>query len=296
MSIERAASRLAAGEYVESINGVKLHFKVSGSGPVCILQTPGWGPEVAMYRELSGFEDVFTMVYLDTRGSGGSERPHDSTFTFENLAADVDELRKFLRADRVVAMGHSFAGVLTLEYALRYPQATSGLVLIDAVVAEVEEAQVDRRKRIAKMEGHPWLPDAMEALGAYLNGYVPGSDEEFARLVARILPLYFVDQSIMQRFSQEVTEAVWSHDAYRGSLNLKLHDLRPRLDEIEAPAVIAVGSEDFICGPIQAQWLHGGLKNSVVVEIDGVGHFPWLEASDEFFSRTKRNLKELAIL
>lgn len=295
MSIQQAATRLAAGEYVESINGVKLHFKVSGSGPVCILQTPGWGPEIAMYRGLSGFEDVFTMVYLDTRGSGGSERSHDSTFTFENLAADVDELRRFLGVDRVVAMGHSFAGVLSLEYALRYPEAVAGLVLIDAVVAEVEEAQVDRRERIAKMEGHPWLPDAMEALGGLLNGYVPASDDEFARLAARILPLYFVDQSIMQRFRQGMAEAVWSHDAYRGSLNLELHDLRPRLDEIEAPAVIAVGSEDFICGPIQSQWLHGGLKNSVVVEIDGVGHFPWLEAADEFFSRMKRNLKKLAM-
>jgi pimeloyl-ACP methyl ester carboxylesterase len=163
------------------------------------------------------------------------------------------------------------------------------------VVAEVEEAQIDRRKRIAKMEGQPWLPDAMEVLGGLLNGYVPASDGEFARLAARILPPYFVDQSIMQRFRQGMAGAVWSHDAYRGSLNLELHDLRPRLDEIEAPAVIVVGSEDFICGPIQSQWLHAGLKNSVVVEIDGVGHFPWLEAPDEFFSRTKRKLKELTI-
>jgi proline iminopeptidase len=297
MSIQETATLSSAGEYLEELNGVKLRFRVSGSGPVCILQTPGWGPEIAAYRELAGFEDTFTMVYLDTRGSGGSERPDDSTFTFENFAADVDGVRRFLGADQVVAMGHSFAGVLCIEYTLRYPRSVAGLILLDAVVAEVPEAQRDRQQRIDKMRGEPWLPDAIDALETIMGGYVPTSDEEFASFVGRFLPPYFVDQSICARFQEGLAAAVWSHDAYRGSLNLEMFelDLRPRLREIDAPALVVVGSADFICGPIQSQWAHENLRNSVLMEVQGVGHFPWLEAPHEFFSRAKKELRDLGI-
>lgn len=292
--------RRSATEHLETINGVKLRFKVAGTGPICIFQTPGWGPEIGLYQGLSGFEDSFTMVYLDTRGSGGSERPDDSTFTYQNFAADVDGLRRFLGADEIFTMGHSFGGVLCLEHALRYPRSVAGMVLIDAVVAEVEEVQLDRQQRIEKMQGEAWFGDAMEAFGTVTGGHIPQSDEEFGDLARRILPLYFVDQTARLRFQGEATKAVWSHDAYRGSLNLggrhELDDLRPRLDEIDASALIFVGSEDFICGPIQSRWLNDGLKNSMLVEIKGTGHFPWLEKPEQFFSEAKNGLMDLGIV
>ena len=290
-------SALPAGEYLESVDGVKLRFRVAGTGPVCILQTPGWGPEIGCYHGLAGFEDALTMVYLDTRGTGGSERPEDATITYENLAADVDALRELLGAEKVVAMGHSFGGVLSIEYALRYPGSVAGLVLIDAVVAEVDEAQLDRQQHLERRLGEPWFADATEALGGLMSGQVaPTSDEEFAALVDRILPPYFINQSTLERFRHDVRDAVWSHDAFRASANLALEDLRPRLGDVDAPAVVVVGSDDFICGPLQARWLHESLPSSILVEIAGVGHFPWLEAPAEFFTRTKGALEDLGLV
>ena len=51
--------------------------------------------------------------------------------TWENLTADADALRQTLGFDQWAVLGHSFGGNVALEYALRYPQNLSHLVLMD---------------------------------------------------------------------------------------------------------------------------------------------------------------------
>jgi proline iminopeptidase len=51
--------------------------------------------------------------------------------TWENLTADADALRQKLGFDRWAVLGHSFGGQVALEYALRYPDRLSHLVLLD---------------------------------------------------------------------------------------------------------------------------------------------------------------------
>ena len=51
--------------------------------------------------------------------------------TLENLTADADALRQTLGFDKWAVLGHSFGGHVALEYALRYPQSLSHLILMD---------------------------------------------------------------------------------------------------------------------------------------------------------------------
>jgi proline iminopeptidase len=51
--------------------------------------------------------------------------------TWENLTADADTLRKSLGFDKWAVLGHSFGGKVALEYALRYPNSLSHLILLD---------------------------------------------------------------------------------------------------------------------------------------------------------------------
>src|SRR5262249_21229902 len=50
--------------------------------------------------------------------------------TWENLTADADALRESLGFDRWAVLGHSFGGKVALEYALRYPNSLSHLILL----------------------------------------------------------------------------------------------------------------------------------------------------------------------
>jgi len=51
--------------------------------------------------------------------------------TWENLTADADALRGTLGYDKWAVVGHSFGGHVALEYALRYREHVSHLVLLD---------------------------------------------------------------------------------------------------------------------------------------------------------------------
>lgn len=45
--------------------------------------------------------------------------------------ADFEALRRSLGVDTWVLLGHSFGGLLAVEYARRHPEATSGLILVE---------------------------------------------------------------------------------------------------------------------------------------------------------------------
>lgn len=37
-------NKLSKGDHFANINGVRLHYYVSGKGPVCLCPSPGWDP------------------------------------------------------------------------------------------------------------------------------------------------------------------------------------------------------------------------------------------------------------
>jgi proline iminopeptidase len=51
--------------------------------------------------------------------------------TMDNLTADADALRQALGYDQWAVLGQSFGGNVALEYALRYPQRLSRLILMN---------------------------------------------------------------------------------------------------------------------------------------------------------------------
>ena len=77
------------------------------------------------------FADQFTLVFYDHRCNGRSMGVPVSSMTWENLTADADALRERSGFERWAVLGHSFGGHVALEYALRYPDRVSHLVLLD---------------------------------------------------------------------------------------------------------------------------------------------------------------------
>src|SRR5258706_8584883 len=65
---ERRGNGLTNGEFTFQINGIKMWYKVSGTGPVCLMPSPAWCISSDMYiKTLKPMEKIFTMVYLDSR-------------------------------------------------------------------------------------------------------------------------------------------------------------------------------------------------------------------------------------
>jgi proline iminopeptidase len=75
------------------------------------------------------------MYYYDQLGVGNSDIPDDpSLWTLERYTEEVEEVRSGLGLDHFVLFvlfGHSWGGILAIEYALKYQQHLRALVISD---------------------------------------------------------------------------------------------------------------------------------------------------------------------
>lgn len=72
-----------------------------------------------------------TVVTLDQRGHGLSDKP-DSGYGFDDVTADVHAVIDAMSWDeRPVVAGQSWGGSVVLQFAARFPEASSGIVLVD---------------------------------------------------------------------------------------------------------------------------------------------------------------------
>jgi proline iminopeptidase len=174
-------------------------------------------------------------------------------------------------------LGYSFGGFIALEYALRYPEHLTQLILLDTAptLDYGEEIEANAKRKGATQE-------QLEALEASAEDEV-----ESLRLWKLIEPLYFhtYDADLAERVMGKTVISVEAEEA--GDAIIEDWDLTPRLGEISAPTLIVVGKDDFICPPSQAKIMHEGIPNSELVVFEESGHFAHVEEPEAFFEAVR---------
>lgn len=272
---------LAAGEIVV-INGVSIWYRLAGEGLTLIAQCPGWGAGSAfLQRTLTPLEEHFRILYYDTRGSGLSERPKDSTdISIGHMVRDLEALTRHLGITRFSLLGNSHGALISLNYALKYPRHLSSLVLIAPQLGQYE-VRADARRNIPKLQNEPKYQAAVREWRA---AHSPKTDEEFGGWFKRVFPLYFYDPDIGDSYWGQMQLDVIARETCRAvsASNLR-YSVRNRLGKILVPTLVIVGKHDFITSPSQAQVIHEGIIDSEMITLENSGHFPWLEEPEKVF-------------
>lgn len=134
------ASGAARAQAVESrfadVNGVKLHYLISGKGdPVVLLH--GYAQTSRMWRPLMpGLANNHTVIAPDLRGFGESSTPADG-YSKKAMAQDIHALVKSLGYPRVRIVGHDIGLMVAYAYAAQYPSEVDRIVLMDAFLPGV---------------------------------------------------------------------------------------------------------------------------------------------------------------
>ena len=90
----------------------------------------------------------YRLVRYDARGCGLSDRPADAAlWTLPRYLTEVEEVRRGLGLDRMVLYGHSWGGMLAIEYALKHPRRLKGLVLSNVTASATEFGRAAARMR-----------------------------------------------------------------------------------------------------------------------------------------------------
>lgn len=270
------------------INAMELFMREIGAGhPILVLHG---GPDFHhgyLLPELDRLADAFHVVYYDQRGRGRSAagvRPED--VTIESDVEDVDRIRLRTGSERVAVLGHSWGGLLALEYAIRYPDRVSHLILLNTAPVSHDDMLMLRRELTARRE--PADLERMKVLAASDargRGDVE-TETEYNRL--HFKPALYraedVDEIVRRLLSSFTPETILlaraiEHRLYDQTWLREDYDLLPQLRELDVPAVVLHGDHDFI-PVVVAEHVTEAIPGARLRVLRRCGHFSFFEAPE----------------
>lgn len=220
----------------------------SGDGGLKVLLLhggPGFGHE---YFEC--FEDFLpqqgiTFYYYDQLGSAYSDQPADtSLWTLPRFVEEVEEVRQGLGLENFVLLGHSWGGILGIDYALKYQRHLRGLVIsnmtagISAYLKRTEALKAlispKNRARLAQLEAAKDYdnPDYERIM----------MEDAYPQMICRLKPW---PDPVMRAFghaNQVIYNQMQGKSEFLVTGNLKDWERWDRLHEIAVPT-LTIGAE-----------------------------------------------------
>ncbi len=252
------------------VRDVPLFVEVAGRGSPVALLHGGPGADHWSMRPLRRLADRHTTVFYDHRCNGRSGG-EVSSMTWENLTADADALRETLGFDRWAVLGHSFGGHVALEYALRYPDRVSHLVLL-GTAGEARWAR-DVAPGLLAARGFP--PEKVELVRRWFRGdFEPN---EMMRILMRIGPAYYSGSS-RSAVVRDLLRGGWRARTrpealiHAGRVLMPGWSVMDRLPELGVPTLVVAGVDDVLFPPDCQEQLAAAIPGARLELVEGAGH------------------------
>jgi proline iminopeptidase len=254
-----------------------IAWREVGSGPPLLMHPGGPGCSAAHFGELPELVAERTLILLDPRGTGESERPADpSDYSLEAYAADIESVREQLGLDKVDLLGHSHGGFVAMTWGGTYPERVGRLILANTAPRFTEAIRARRMERVATHQGQPYFEDGVAALMEQQAGNY-SSDQELADLYVRAGSVLVSPGEDIAPIADAFRRSGFNSDALK-HFNENLApgmDLRPLLRRIDAPTLVLACERDaFLPG---ADEIAAELPNATVATIPGADHFAYVE-------------------
>ena len=150
-----------------STNGIKLHCKVAGDGPLMIL-LHGF-PEFwySWRKQIPALSQHYKVVVPDMRGFNDSDKPEGiKSYSMQTLVDDVRGLITAFGEEKAIIVGHDWGGAVSWVLASYFPEAVDKLITLNIPVPAEMKKQIygGNFKQIRKswyilFFQIPWLPE-----------------------------------------------------------------------------------------------------------------------------------------
>jgi proline iminopeptidase len=242
----RANPREADGvQWITLREGYRVWTRRVGSGPIKVLLLHG-GPGFS-HDYLECFETFLPpagieIYFYDQLGCGFSDRPdYERLWNLKRYVDEVEQVRVALGLEHFVLLGHSWGGVLTIEYALA-PHARQ---LRAAVVSSMTASMADYTAYTAQLKNQ--LPaQVLKKLEALEKAGQRESEEYSSIVVAELYPRHICrvhpfPEPLQRTFAKanvKIYNQMQGADEFVVSGNLKGWDRWGDLSRIETPALV----------------------------------------------------------
>lgn len=215
-----------------------------------LLMVHGAGMNHAQWQgQMTGLREHANTLAVDLPGHALSAH-HDGDQSIHHYAEILAELAQELNTSQLILAGHSMGGAVCLEFAMRYPEQTAGLILVNTgaklrVQQELlQQIRQDYPAFIRHLTRH--------ALGEETSAQVA---EQFAELLM-----------------QSETEAV-----YNDFSSCDTFDRLDAISQITCPTLVISSDQDKMTPPKYGEFLADRLEQSVFALIEGAAHISPME-------------------
>lgn len=295
----------AAREGYIPVENARLYYREIGQGQTILLLHGGPDFDHNYFLpDMDRLSDSFRLIYYDQRGRGksaGNVQPEDVTIRSD--VEDLEGLRQYFQLESVPVLGHSWGGLLAMEYALRHPSRVSHLILMNTAPASHDDYMLlrqDRCKRAAddveKLKARSsdarYQAGDPDTVAAYYRIHFRTAlrQPEHLERVIQSLRSSFTKEGILK--AREIEERLMNETWLSSEYNLL-----PRLKRLNIPTLIIHGDYDIVpveCAAHIAQVIPGAR----FVVLRETGHFSYLESTyevrkeiDDFFHGTSDLLR-----
>ena len=271
--------RVEKSSGIVSVEGAELHYVMEGKGTPCIVLGHSESCRRVFSQEL---RDHFKFVFTDLRNDARSNSSLESSkITLDTFLDDIDKVRRTLGLDKTAVLGHSIYSLLALEYARKYPQNTSHVIMTGftpyrsavGVPGEFWESDAsDERKMIFKQN--------LEKLKEVdLNKMSP--KERMVNTYVTITPKIWYDPTYDLSWIYELVDV----DSYEGPSLFTIfrnYDIAKRPGQITSPVFLGLGRYDYLCPYFLWDDRKDVLPNLSYNLFEKSGHFPMVEEQELF--------------
>ena len=282
--------------FIDAGQGVKLYYRLLGSEgePVVLIHGgPGFTSDY-LADDLTTMARSRSLLVYDQRGIGRSTLVSDSTaLAAQRYVEDLEAIRKHFGLEQLTLLGHSWGAAPAALYAMQYPERVRRMILVgtippersslvsafQAMAAARDSATLRRMAELSRIRRTN--PSDREACREYYQlWFTPffGVREAASRMKGNVC----AGSPESLRNKQYVDKFTFA--------SLGNWDWTTSLNSAVAPTLIIHGELDPL--PIESarKWA-AAMPNARLLELKGIGHFPYVETPDVFFAAVDRFLR-----
>jgi pimeloyl-ACP methyl ester carboxylesterase len=239
------------------VDGAKIYFEECGDGPKAVVLMHDGVVNSAVWDDVwPAFCREFHAIRYDRRGYGRSTETTKPYFEADDVAA----LLRDRKVDKAALVGSSHGGNVALNFALRYPEQVSDLVLVGPGVDDFPYSDAFIEAQLAFQKGKE--KDKVEARAGSTYFIVPGHDAAREHL-----------RKLLNESPQDHT-----HD----DMPLPEKPVFPYVKDLHVPTLILIGSGDIADNQAVAGALVMTIPGAQRIVVPDTGHLMYLEKPNVF--------------
>lgn len=281
-----------------SVKDGKLFYRMAGKGlPLIVLHGgPGLSQDYLL-PQLYKLAENNLVIFYDQRGSGRSleTKLDEEHINIDQFVEDLETLRTSLGFDKFILMGHSWGGLLAMQYAVDYQENLIGLILLNTTPADYKGQKAFVEEFGLRTKN---IHNDIKPFFAY-EDFKELNAAQISDLYRKLFSVYFYNPKEVKDLSlnfsvasaqsgfkvmEEMSKTYWLQP------NVNLF---PSLKKLAVPTFILHGKQDIV--PVwAAQEIKNAIPQSEIVILDRCDHFPYIEQPLQFFYELNNFLRKIS--